>query len=123
MRFAAAILSPLVLLACTTQPTAAWQMGDPAVGHQVANDLCAECHAIERTGDSPNPAAPRFRTVLADYPPEWLAADLHDARALSVRKMPVFHFGEGHEYDLVAYLLSIQQEPKPVPHVKTLGRP
>lgn len=123
MRFAATILSPLALLACSTQPPAAWQMGDAAVGQQVANDLCADCHAVERTGDSRNPAAPRFRTILADYPPEWLASDLHDARALSMRKMPVFHFGEGHEYDLVAYLLSIQEEPTPQPQLGPQDRP
>jgi hypothetical protein len=29
--------------------------------------------------------------------------------------MPVFHFGEGHEYDVVAYLLSIQEEAPPMP--------
>ena len=123
MRFAAAILSPLVLLACSTQPLAAWQMGDPATGHQVAQDLCADCHAVERIGDSRNPNAPAFRTILKDYPPEWLATDLRDGRALAFRQMPVFHFGEGHEYDLVAYLLSIQDAPSPQPMVNPPTRP
>ena len=84
-------------------------------GHQVAQDLCADCHAVERIGDSRNPNAPAFRTILKDYPPEWLATDLRDGRALAFRQMPVFHFGEGHEYDLVAYLLSIQEAPSPRP--------
>jgi cytochrome c len=120
MRMSLAIPAVLVLVACSTEPPAAWQMGDPAVGHQVARDLCADCHAIERTGDSRNPTAPPFRTILANYPPEWLATDLHESRVIGFRKMPVFHFGEGHEYDLVAYLLSIQETR---PSQPTLGPP
>jgi hypothetical protein len=90
-------------------------MGDPEVGHQVAQDLCADCHAVERTGDSRNSAAPPLRTVLATYPPEWLATDLNTGQAIAFRRMPVFHFGEGHEYDLVAYLISIQETPPQQP--------
>ncbi len=123
MRISAAILAALALSACSTEPPAAWQMGDPAIGHQVAKDLCADCHAVERTGASRNPAAPPFRTILTDYPPEWLATDLHDARALAFRKMPVFHFGEGHEYDLVAYLLSIQERSPAKPSLGPQDRP
>jgi hypothetical protein len=96
MRMSLAIPAALILVACSTEPPAAWQMGDPAVGHQVARDLCADCHAIERTGD------------------------LHESRVIGFRKMPVFHFGEGHEYDLVAYLLSIQETRASQP---TLGPP
>jgi mono/diheme cytochrome c family protein len=109
MRIILTLAGSLVLAACSTQTTPAWQMGDAEVGHQVARDLCADCHTIERTGDSRNSAAPPLRTVLETYPPEWLATDLHTGQAIAFRKMPVFHFGEGHEYDLVAYLLSIQE--------------
>jgi mono/diheme cytochrome c family protein len=90
-------------------------MGDPEIGHQVATDLCSDCHAVERTGDSLNPGAPPLRTVLTEYPPEWLADDLHNGRTIAFRKMPVFHFGEGHEYDLVAYLRQIQEWPETRP--------
>ncbi len=123
MRIALAFAGLLVLTACSTEPTPAWRMGDPEVGHQVARDLCADCHAIERTGDSRNPSAPPLRTVLASYPPEWLATDLHNSQVIALRKMPVFHFGEGHEYDLVAYLLSIQETPPPQPALGPATRP
>jgi hypothetical protein len=53
-----------------------------------------------------------LRRVLAGYPPGWLATDLHNGRAIRFQKMPVFHFGEGHEYDLIAYLLDIQETPE-----------
>lgn len=118
MRIMSFLAGALVLSACSTEPAPAWRMGDAAVGHQVARDLCSDCHAVELTGDSRNSAAPPFRTILANYPPEWLATDLHTGKAIAFRRMPVFHFGEGHEYDLVAYLLSIQQTPPPQP---TLG--
>ncbi|MEZ6030645.1 MAG: hypothetical protein R3C46_12960 [Hyphomonadaceae bacterium] len=123
MRMSHAILAALALTACTTEPPGPLQMGDPEVGHQVAKDLCSDCHAVERTGDSRNPAAPPLRTVLAGYPPEWLATDLHDGRTIALRKMPTFHFGEGHEYDLVAYLIQIQDVPAPRPNLGPQGQP
>ena len=115
MRMQMLIIAAAALAACSTEPVPAWQSGDAAVGHQVAQDLCAHCHAVERTGDSPDPGAPPFRHVLWNYRPDWLADDLHNSRAISLRRMPVFHFGEGHEYDIVAYLVAIQTEPPPLP--------
>ena len=123
MRLSLAIPAALALVACSTEPTPVWQTGDAAVGHQVARDLCADCHAIERTGDSRNTAAPPFRAILRNYPPEWLATDLHESRVIGFRKMPVFHFGESHEYDLVAYLLSIQETPPQQPALGPVTRP
>lgn len=111
MRLASTIIAALALTACATEPTPAWQSGDPEVGHRVAQDLCAQCHAVERTGDSPNTAAPPFRAILSTYRPDWLADDLHTSQAIAFRKMPVFHFGDGHEYDIVAYLMTIQDKP------------
>jgi cytochrome c len=115
MRLPVVVIAAMSLSACALEPTPAWQSGEPGIGHQVARDLCADCHAIERTGDSPNPGAPHFRRILETYRPEWLADDLHSSRAISLRRMPVFHFGEGHEYDIVAYLISIQEKPRPTP--------
>jgi len=115
MRTPMMLIAATALAACTTEPAPAWQSGDAEVGHQVAQDLCAQCHAIERTGDSPNAAAPPFRQALWNYRPDWLADDLHASRAVSLRRMPVFHFGEGHEYDIVAYLLAIQEDAPPMP--------
>lgn len=114
MRTPMMLIATIALAACATEPAPAWQSGDAEVGHQVAQDLCAQCHAIERTGDSPNPAAPPFRRALWNYRPDWLADDLHASRAVSLRRMPVFHFGVGHEYDIVAYLLSVQEDAPPM---------
>ena len=97
--------------ACATQPQPGWKSGDPDVGKQVVRDLCSSCHSIWATGDSPNPAAPPLRRVLANYRPDWLAEDLHNSVAISHAKMPTFYFGEEHEYDIVAYLMTIQEKP------------
>jgi mono/diheme cytochrome c family protein len=104
-------LVALAAAACATEPQPAWKSGDPVIGKQVAQDLCAQCHSVGKTGASPNLAAPPLRTVLASYRPDWLAEDLHNAVAISHAKMPTFHFGEDHEYDLVAYLVTIQDKP------------
>jgi len=112
MRIWLGLLTTLAVTACTSGPDAQPRAGDARAGYQVASDLCAGCHSIERTGDSPNPAAIPLRRVLAGYPPGWLATDLHNGRAIRFQKMPVFHFGEGHEYDLIAYLLDIQETPE-----------
>jgi cytochrome c len=105
-------LGPLALLAgaCATTPGPAWKSGDPAKGHEVVQDLCSSCHAVEATGESPNLQAPPLRGVLANYRPDWLAEDLHNSVAISHLKMPTFYFGEDHEYDVVAYLLTIQEK-------------
>lgn len=39
--------------------------GDPARGVRIARSNCAPCHAIGRTGVSPNPISPPFRTLRA----------------------------------------------------------
>ena len=107
------LLGVLALLAgaCATEPQPAWKTGDPKVGEKVAQDLCSSCHSIGATGESPNVSAPPLRTVLGNYRPDWLAEDLHNSVAISHRNMPTFYFGEDHEYDLVAYLLTIQERP------------
>jgi mono/diheme cytochrome c family protein len=97
--------------ACATEPEPAWKSGNAEVGKQVAQDLCSSCHSVGATGESPNAAAPPLRGVLANYRPDWLAEDLHNSVAISHAKMPTFYFGEEHEYDLVAYLMTIQEKP------------
>jgi mono/diheme cytochrome c family protein len=115
MRMPMTLIAAATLAACATEPVPARQSGNAEVGHQVAQELCAHCHAIERTGDSPNAAAPPLRLALSNYRSDRLVDDLHASRAVSLRRMPVFHFGEGHEYDIVAYLLSIQEDAPQLP--------
>ena len=39
------------------------QTGDPKLGAAYAKRVCAKCHAIDRTGISPEPTAPSFKDV------------------------------------------------------------
>jgi mono/diheme cytochrome c family protein len=47
-------------------------------GKAVLTRFCSECHAVGRTGASPNPAAPAFRTIDRRYPLESLRQTLAD---------------------------------------------
>ena len=39
------------------------QTGDHGAGAAYAQQVCAKCHAIDRTGSSPEPTAPPFKDV------------------------------------------------------------
>ena len=46
--------------------------GSAAQGAVFARERCASCHAIGRTGDSPNAGAPPLRQISQRYPVEQL---------------------------------------------------
>lgn len=96
---------------CATTPAPDTSyVGDPANGQRMAQDLCAACHAIGATGDSPRPEAPPLRTVLAGYPADQLAADLQGAKHIAFLRMPQFHLGDNGGADLVAYIGTLENE-------------
>ena len=55
----------LCVLFCGMASPAHTQTADAAAGEAYAEKVCAPCHAIHRTGLSPEPTAPPFRTVAA----------------------------------------------------------
>jgi mono/diheme cytochrome c family protein len=106
--FFAASIAVLALAACTTTPAPEYS-GDPIAGLDVAQNLCATCHAIGRDGASPNAGAPPFRHILSKYDADRLVEDLEESVSISHLRMPTFYFGEHHAADVVAYLQTIQQ--------------
>ncbi len=46
----------------------AGQSRQEAQGRAVVQARCAACHAVTKTGESPNPAAPPFRRLHETYP-------------------------------------------------------
>jgi cytochrome c len=80
-------------------------------GRDIAEAQCARCHAVGTYGDSPNPAAPTFRTVLSRYRAEVLEEELREGIQVA-HPMPDFQFNPQGVRALVAYLRSIQ-EPAP----------
>jgi cytochrome c len=80
-----------------------------SAGKRIAAGQCGTCHAIDREGESPNPAAPRFRDLGARYP--W--DDLREALATGMiighpALMPKPALGPTQIGDLIAYMKSLQ---------------
>lgn len=103
-----ASIAVLAMTACTTTPAPEYS-GDPVAGLDVAQNLCASCHAIGREGASPNAGAPPLRYILSKYDADRLVEDLEESVSISHLRMPTFYFGEHHAADVVAYLQTIQQ--------------
>ena len=70
---------------------------------------CAKCHAIGRTGASPHPEAPPFRTLSRKYPIEGLAEALAEGISVGHPDMPEFVFDPDEIGAILAYLKSIQE--------------
>jgi cytochrome c len=69
---------------------------------------CSRCHAIARTGASPHPEAPPFRTLSRKYPIEGLAEALAEGIFVGHPDMPEFIFEADEVGAILAYLKSIQ---------------
>ena len=106
--------SKLRLLALTllgvglVAPAFAAEKGLADKGEVIVAKNCGRCHAISLTGDSPNAAAPPFRTLGQKYPVENLAESLAEGIMSGHPEMPIFVF-MAHDVDaILAYLESIQ---------------
>ncbi len=78
-------------------------------GHDLLAAKCSRCHAIERTGASPNQEAPAFRTLSKQYPIEGLAEALAEGLSVGHPDMPEFVFEPYDISAILAYLKSIQE--------------
>lgn len=80
-------------------------------GRAIASKNCGACHAIGRSGASPNPKAPPFRLLARKYP----LSDLEEALAEGIvvghegLEMPQFQFSARQIEALLGYLGSIQK--------------
>lgn len=112
---AAALLAPIALAGCQlgapARPETAAMSADVRAGQTLAETHCARCHAIGRTGKSPHPAAPPFRTLSDAYPVSDLAEAFAEGILVGHPDMPEFTFGESDIDHLIAYLDSIQPPP------------
>jgi mono/diheme cytochrome c family protein len=113
----AAVLIPL-LAACVddlapagpAQPAedAATQAALVEDGRAIAETNCAACHAIGKTGESPNARAPVFRTLLGGYNADVLETELIIGMRVAHKPMPEFQFDPVAAGALIAYLRSVQ---------------
>jgi mono/diheme cytochrome c family protein len=112
MRTRAAIILTLAAIAASGPASAA----SVEHGRALAATSCGACHAIDRSGASPNPKAPPFRTLGQSYPVEDLEESLAEGIVTGHRQMPQFQFSPSDVEDLVAFLKSLQPgAPSPRP--------
>ena len=103
VRCSSAVLATAFSLVTAAQA----QMPQVDRGRALAQANCARCHAIGRTGESPLPKAPPFRTLHRRYPVQNLA----EAFAEGIRvahPMPEFRLEPNQIDDLIAYLQSLK---------------
>lgn len=99
---AAAALLPLSL-------TAAAQDISTARGRALAGVVCARCHAVRATGESPMREAPPFRTLAGRFPIDDLADVLDEGVERRHPAMPDFRLAPTDAADLTAYLRTLKR--------------
>ena len=80
----------------------------PMPGRQIAENLCAGCHAIGLEGESPHADAPPFRTLSEKYPVRMLEEALAEGITVGHEDMPEFQLEADQVEQLIVYLESIQ---------------
>lgn len=78
-------------------------------GRAFAQANCARCHAIGRSGESPLPKAPPFRTLHERYPVEDLEESLAEGIRTGHPAMPEFALDKNQIRDLISYLKSLER--------------
>ena len=77
-------------------------------GKTLLTRLCAGCHAVGRTGESPHRGAPPFRTLGELYDIAELTDRMTDRLVSTHPDMPDFQFSEEDAKAIRSYLYSIQ---------------
>jgi cytochrome c len=98
----------VVSLAFLSQPSLA-QSGRAQRGQTFVQTNCAGCHAVGRTGESPLPIAPPFRTLHTRYPVENLAEALAEGITTGHPSMPEFRLDAAQINDVIAYLKTLER--------------
>lgn len=83
-------------------------------GQALLQKMCAQCHAVGTTGESPNKSSPRFRDLGEDklYDPAFLQR-LQDGYSSIHRFMPTFRFTREDAEAVSNYLKAIQLPRRP----------
>ena len=80
------------------------------VGHTLVRQNCARCHAIDQTGDSPEPKAPPFRDLVKRYDPSALEEALAEGIVTGHEAMPQFVFEADQVSAIIAYLDTLKAD-------------
>lgn len=86
------------------QPTTPERQGEAILAKN-----CSVCHAIGRSGKSPHPMAPPFRTLSQKYDVGALEEALGEGLSSGHPDMPEFVFPPNQINGIISYLRSIQE--------------
>lgn len=78
-----------------------------ARGKALAQKNCAWCHAVDKTGESPNPRAPRWRELAGHHPVMALREPLSRGIARPHDEMPKFELSDAEVDTIIAYINSL----------------
>jgi mono/diheme cytochrome c family protein len=82
-----------------------------ADGRKIAETQCSNCHALDNDAKIRPEDPPPMRYLLARYNPNTLSEDFQAGLHVGHEMMPDFVFGPLGAEVLLAYVVSIQQEP------------
>ncbi len=81
-------------------------------GRQTAEQHCAACHAVGKSGTSPRPGAPTFADLSRRYAAPGLIRELEASSAVGHYGMPVVTTSAAEREDLAAYVQSLKGWPR-----------
>ena len=112
------------LLMLLAAPVFAQKATPPAGrGELLLTRNCARCHAVGRTGTSPHPEAPPFRTLSRKYKIEGLAEALAEGLSTGHPDMPEFVFAAEDVGAIIDYLQSISSSNGFLSHAASIDDP
>lgn len=80
-------------------------------GKALLERMCAKCHAVSKTGRSPHPDAPAFRSFSEEkLYDEDFRQRLQNGLSTMHPDMPTFHFREQDAQDAVDYLKWLREQ-------------
>lgn len=112
MKHVVALIALCLVSACASHGSVAQQARE-ARGQEIVQQHCSSCHATGRSGESPAPEAPPFRTLSHNYRVDALEEALGEGISVGHPAMPHFAFPPEDVRAVVAYLQSIQNELPP----------
>jgi mono/diheme cytochrome c family protein len=99
-------LGALLALSLAVDRLHAQPTGDPREGLALAQQVCSECHAVERgQAASPNSRAPTFSELAST--PGMTSAALTVALTTPHAGMPMFRLTSRQREDVIAYVQSL----------------
>jgi cytochrome c len=99
----------IAFLVAAVAPACAQQSAPESEGQAILAKNCSMCHAIGRSGKSPHPVAPPFRTLSRNYEVGALEEALGEGLSSGHPDMPEFVFPPNQINGIISYLRSIQE--------------